>query len=559
VSLVMKSTMQDHPLLISMILRRGMTIYGDSVVRTVESFDPVTKKLTTRTATFAEVGANAGRLANALRKLGITGDERVGTFSWNHQEHLECYLGIPSMGAVLHTLNIRLFPEQLTYVVNHADDRVIIIDGSLIPLICKIAGTLPNVTHYLVIGEGDHSMLTEAFPGSVVLDYHATIAAESPDFDWPDDLDETSAAAMCYTSGTTGNPKGVAYSHRSTWIHSLASLGAPMLGLDEADRALVIVPMFHANAWGAPYSAFFCGADFVFPKQYLQAAPLAQMIREFRPTVTMAVPTIWNDIWNYGETNDLDMSSLRSVTAGGSAVPRVLMERFRDKYGLQIMQGWGMTETSPLGSLAKPHKYAPVETHMDLHDLAGRVLPAVEMRIVSNEDTGEVAPRDGKTIGEIEVRGPWVTGSYHLDATPEKFRDGWLRTGDMGALDSKGYLRITDRTKDVIKSGGEWVSSIDLENVIMAHPSVLEAAVVGVPDPKWDERPLACIVVREGTAADAATIADVKKFLGERVAKWWIPDSWSFIEAVPKTSVGKFDKKVLRAQHADGLLTVHTV
>ena len=552
----MQSTMQDAPLLISMILRRGMTIYGTSKVTTVENFDPATRALTTRSATFAEVGANAGRLANALRRIGVSGDQRVGTFCWNHQEHLEAYLAIPSMGAVLHTLNIRLFPEQLTYVVNHADDRVIIVDGSLIPLLCKIAGTLPNVSNYLVVGAGDHSMLAESFPGSIVTDYHTALANESPDFDWPYDIDERSAAAMCYTSGTTGNPKGVAYSHRSTWIHSLASLGAPMLGVDEADSLLVIVPMFHANAWGAPYTAFFGGADFVFPKQFLQAAPLAAILAEHRPTVTMAVPTIWNDLWNYGEQNTLDMSSLRSVTAGGSAVPRVLMERFKDKYGLQIMQGWGMTETSPLGSLAKPPKGAAPETHMDYHDLAGRVLPGVEMRIVSDEEAGTVAPVDGSTIGEIEVRGPWITGAYHLDASPEKFRDGWLRTGDMGTLDEKGYLRITDRTKDVIKSGGEWVSSIDLENVIMAHPSVLEAAVIGVPDPKWDERPLACVVIREGAAADASTIADIKSFLGERVAKWWIPESWSFIDAVPKTSVGKFDKKVLRAQHAEGQLTV---
>ncbi len=545
--------MQDAPLLVSEILRRGGSVHADSTVTTVESFDPVSGTITTRTATFREVAENAGRLANVLRRLGVTADQRVGTFCWNHQEHLECYLAIPSMGAVLHTLNIRLFPEQLTYVVNHADDRVIVVDGSLIPLLCKVAGTLPNVEHFVVIGEGDRSMLAEAFPTIALHDYHETLRSESAQFSWPTDLDERDAAAMCYTSGTTGNPKGVAYSHRSTYLHSLASLGAPILGLDENDRALVIVPMFHANAWGMPYSAFFCGADFVFPKQFLQAAPLASIIAHTRPTITAAVPTIWNDLWNHGEQFSLDLSSVRSVTSGGAAVPRILMQRFKDKYGLQIMQGWGMTETSPLGSLAKPHKFAPPEEHMDFHDLAGRVLPGVELRIVSNEDTGEVAPWDGTSIGEIEVRGPWITGAYYLDATPEKFRDGWLRTGDMGTLDARGYLRITDRTKDVIKSGGEWVSSIDLENVIMAHPAVAEAAVIGVPDEKWDERPMACVVVRGGSTV---TPAELKSFLGERVAKWWIPERWTFIEAVPKTSVGKFDKKVLRAQHADGLLTV---
>jgi fatty-acyl-CoA synthase len=548
----MKSTMQDYPLLVSAILRRGATVHATSQVTTVETFDPATGNLTTRTATFAEVAANAARLANALRKLGVTSDERVGTFCWNHQEHLECYLAVPSMGAVLHTLNIRLFPEQLTYVANHADDRVIVVDGSLIPLLCKVAGTLPRVEQYIVVGDGDHTMLSEAFPGAVVHDYATLIAAESADFAWPENLDERDAAAMCYTSGTTGNPKGVAYSHRSTYLHSMASLGAPVLGLNETDRLLVIVPMFHANAWGMPYSAFFCGADFVFPKQYLQAAPLAAIIGTTSPTVTAAVPTIWNDMWNYGEQHTLDLSSMRSITSGGAAVPRILMQRFKDKYGLQIMQGWGMTETSPLGSLAKPHKYADPSTHMNYHDMAGRMLPGVELRIV-DEMTGEVAPTNGSSIGEIEVRGPWITGSYHLDATPEKFRDGWLRTGDMGTLDDMGYLRITDRTKDVIKSGGEWVSSIDLENTIMAHPAIAEAAVIGIPDAKWDERPLACLVVRSG--ADVSP-AEIKAFLGDRVAKWWIPERWTFIEAVPKTSVGKFDKKVLRQQHAEGLLTV---
>ena len=548
----MLSTMQDFALTVGSILTRGITVYADSTVTTLDAYDPATGELTTRVATFADVGRRAAQLANALRSLGVTGDQRVGTFCWNHQEHLECYLAIPAMGAVMHTLNIRLFPEQLTFVVNHADDRIIIIDGSLIAMLTKVAGTLPNVGHFIVIGAGDHDGLRTAFPDCEVHDYDHILSAQSDSFAWPDDLDERSAAAMCYTSGTTGNPKGVAYSHRSTWLHSLASLGAPVLGITERDRLLIIVPMFHANAWGAPYAGFMGGADFVFPKQYLQAAPLTTLIAATRPTVTMAVPTIWNDIWNYGEQHPIDLSSLRWITAGGSAVPRVLMQRFKDKYGLQITQGWGMTETSPLGTLATPHKYATDDEAMNYHDMAGRILPGVELRIVS-DDAGTVAPWDGRTIGEIEVRGSWITGSYYLDSTPEKFRDGWLRTGDMGTLDERGYLRITDRTKDVIKSGGEWVSSIDLENVLMAHPGVLEAAVIGVPDPKWDERPMACVVVRPGSDVTASTLSE---FLSTRVAKWWIPERWTFIDAVPKTSVGKFDKKVLRAQYSEGLLEV---
>jgi fatty-acyl-CoA synthase len=551
----MRSTMQDHPLLVSSILRRGETVYGDSTVATLRSVNPADGSMAIDRLTYSQVAGRAAQLAHALRELGVSGDERVGTFAWNHSQHLECYLAVPSMGAVLHTLNIRLFPEQLTYVVNHADDQIIVIDGTLIALICKVAGTLPTVKHFLVVGAGDHSMLAEAFPSAKVHDYEETIAGRPTSFAWPEDLDERSAAAMCYTSGTTGNPKGVAYSHRSTWLHSLASTGAPVLGLNETDSLLIIVPMFHANAWGAPYSGFMCGADFIFPTMYLQAAPLTALIAQERPTVTMAVPTIWNDIWNHGEKQPIDMSSLRAVTAGGSAVPRILMQRFEEKYGLMIQQGWGMTETSPLGSLARPAKNTPPERGMEDRDCAGRVLPGVEIRIVT--DGGTVAETDGATIGEIEVRGPWITGAYFADDTPEKFRDGWLRTGDMGTMDSRGFIRITDRTKDVIKSGGEWVSSIDLENVIMGHPAVLECAVIGVPDPKWDERPCACVVLREGFTADTALTADISSWLlAGRVAKWWVPERWAFIDAVPKTSVGKFDKKVLRARHTDGLLDV---
>jgi fatty-acyl-CoA synthase len=539
----MKSTMQDVPLTVTHLLRRGQEVFSGSEAVTYHGGDDRTR------ASYGEIGARAERLAAALRRLGITGDERVGTFSWNHQQHLECYLAIPTMGAVLHTLNIRLFPEQLAFVVNHADDRVIVVDGSLIPLLAKIAGQLPNVRHFLVVGAGDHSMLTEAFPGTTAHDYDAALAAEEPGFAWPD-VDERSAAAMCYTSGTTGNPKGVVYSHRSTFLHSMSVCQASVLGLTEHDRCLVIVPMFHANAWGTPYAAFLSGSDLVFPKQFLQAEPLARLIALERPTVSAGVPTIWNDLFIYGETHDVDLSSLRWITAGGSAVPRVLMERFEEKYGLRIVQGWGMTETSPVAAIALPPKQAPAESEMAYREMAGRVLGGVEVR-VARED-GSIAPNDGQTVGEFEIRGPFITGSYYNDPSPEKFHDGWLRTGDMGTLDPQGFMRITDRTKDVIKSGGEWVSSIDLENEIMAHPAVLEAAVIGVPDPRWDERPLACVVLRPG---QTATVAELKEFLAGRVAKWWLPERWTFIDGVPRTSVGKFDKKVLRARHADGQLT----
>ena len=543
--------MQDFPLTIPHILRRGESVYADSVVTDLDHFDPATGALSTSRKTFAEIGARSAQLANALRSLGITGDERVGTFAWNHSTHIECYLGIPSMGAVLHTLNIRLFPEQLTYVVNHGDDRVIIVDGSLVPVACKVAGTFPNVRHFLVVGDGDHSMLGEAFPTAKVHDYEAAIGAEPSTFAWRDDLDERSAAAMCYTSGTTGNPKGVAYSHRSTFLHSMAITSAGSVGVAERDKALIIVPMFHANAWGLPYAAFMAGCDLIMPRQYLQAAPLGALIKSERPTLSSGVPTIWNDLYNFGEKNELDLSSLRFVTAGGSAVPRVLMQRYQDRYGVKIVQGWGMTETSPVATLAIAPKSAALEDDMKWRDMAGRVVAGVEIRIALEDES--IAPADGATVGEIEIRGPWVTASYYKDPSAEKFHDGWLRTGDMGTIDGKGFIRITDRTKDVIKSGGEWVSSLDLENAIMAHPAVLEAAVIAVPDPKWDERPMACVVLKEGASV---TVDELKSFLDGRVAKWWLPERWAFIDAVPKTSVGKFDKKVLRAQYGEGTLTV---
>ena len=545
----MRSTMQDVPLLISSILRRGESVYSDSEVVTYDGPGQF------RRASFGQIGENSARLANGLRSLGVTGDARVGTFCFNHQEHLEAYLGIPSMGAVLHTLNLRLFPEQLTYIVNHAEDQAIIIDGMAIPLIGKVAGTLTGVKHFIVVGEGDHSMLTEAFPGAAVHSYDALLTAQSASYAWPTDLDERDAAAICYTSGTTGNPKGVAYSHRSAYLHSMGLAMASVSAVTEHDKVLVIVPQFHANAWGFPYAGFMVGADFLMPRQFLQAAPLAEMIRVERPTVSLGVPTIWNDLYTWGEANpgQLDMSSMRMVTAGGSAVPKALMQKYFDTHGVKIVQGWGMTETSPLASLGIPPKSAKTsDEEWRYRDMAGRVLPCVEVRIT--DDDGTVLPNDGQAIGEIEVQGPWITGAYLKDPAPEKFRDGWLRTGDMATMDDKGFIKITDRTKDVIKSGGEWVSSIDLENAIMAHPSVASAAVIGIPDAKWDERPLACVVVKPGIVGDAALISALKDHLGERVAKWWIPERWSFVDAVPLTSVGKFDKKVLRSQYAEGTL-----
>jgi fatty-acyl-CoA synthase len=536
----MLSTMQDGPLLVSGILRRGQEVYGDSLVVTVEAGGY-------RESTFTQVAARAEKLAKALRRLGVADDDRVGTFAWNDQEHLEAYLAVPSMGAVLHTLNIRLFPEQLAYVVNHAEDKVVIVDASIAPLFARVRDECKTVEHVIVVGEGDTTGLGDT------LSYQDLVEAEEPGCRWPE-LDERRAASMCYTSGTTGNPKGVVYSHRSTWLHAFAGMTTNCVGASEKDRVLVIVPMFHANAWGMPYTAFFAGTDLIFPERFLQAEPLARIIAEQRPTLSLGVPTIWNDLLHYSQSHDVDLSSLRLLTAGGAAVPRSLMEAYQDRFDIAMIQGWGMTETSPVCAFGRAPKGVPADQEMDWRAKTGRVIAGVELRVVDEE--GEVMPNDGKSVGEFEVRGPWVTAAYYGDPSPERFHDGWLRTGDVGSLDSRGFMQISDRTKDVIKSGGEWISSVELENEVMAHPDIYEAAVIGVPDERWDERPLVVIVPTEGARPEPA---DILVFLSTRVARWWLPERWAFADEIPKTSVGKFDKKVLRARAAEGTLVVHDV
>ena len=534
------ATMQDAQLTVASMLAHSRRVYATSVVRTFEGDGA-------REATYAEIGDRAERLAAALAGLGIGQGDRVGTFLWNTQEHLEAYLAVPSMGAVLHTVNLRLFPEQLAYVIDHAQDKVVIVDASVLPLLLKVADQLPRVEAYILVGQGDASGL-----GKPVHAYDELLSGASLPYAWPE-LDERSPGAMCYTSGTTGNPKGVVYSHRSMYLHSMASGGGNTFALTEHDSILPVVPMFHANAWGLPYSGWMAGSDFVMPGRFLQAEPLARMISELQPTVAGAVPTIWNDLLAYVDEHDTDLSSLRLVVCGGSAVPLSLMQAFEQRHGVRIIQAWGMTETSPLAAVSHSPKGSAPDA-WEYRSKTGRISMGVELRLIG--EAGDVLPWDGESVGEMQVRGPWVTGAYHLDPDPEKFSDGWLRTGDVASVTPDGFVQITDRSKDVIKSGGEWISSVELENALMAHPAVREAAVVAVPDERWDERPLACVVLREGVTA---TPAELCGYLADKVAKWWLPESWTFIFEVPKTSVGKFDKKVLRAQHADGDLQVEQV
>ncbi len=541
----MRSTMMPTPLQVSRILEHGTSVHSSAEVVTWSGPDAAPRRMT-----YGEVGRKSAQLAHALRDdLGITGDERVATLMWNNAEHLVVYLAVPSMGAVLHTLNLRLFPEQLIYIANHAEDRVIIVDSTLIPLLAGVLPHMPKVQHIVVVGNGDATPLGDRVP---IHRWDELLAGKPDHFNWPA-VDENDAAALCYTSGTTGNPKGVAYSHRSIYLHSMHVSSAESFALGPSSCVLAIVPMFHAMAWGLPYASVMSGASIVMPDRFLQAAPLAAMIAAEKPTLAGAVPTIFTDLLNYIDANPTDVSSIKEVVIGGSACPPALMHAFDERYGIQVIHAWGMTETSPLGSVARAPGHLSGPEAWAYRYTQGRVPASVKARIVG--PMGEAMPADGKAVGEVEVRGPWITGEYLGEGgpDPDKFQDGWLRTGDVGTLSADGYIVLTDRAKDVIKSGGEWISSVELENTLMAHPAVLEACVVGVPDDKWGERPLATVVVREGATV---TAGELREFLEGKTAHWQVPERWAFIPEVPKTSVGKFDKKRVRSSYADGDLEV---
>jgi fatty-acyl-CoA synthase len=533
--------MQDVPLQIRRILEHGAGFHATSHVTTAipGGF---------RHARYDTVGANAARLAGALRELGIGEGDRVATFMWNNQQHVEAYFAVPCMGAVIHPLNIRLAPEQVVYIANHAEDRVVIVDASLLPVFAQILPQLKTVEHIIVNGSVVHSSTLDS-ARVPVHDYGQLISGRPDRYPWPD-VDENAAAAMCYTSGTTGDPKGVVYSHRSIYLHALAVALPDLFDLSATDRILAVVPQFHVMAWGLPYTAFFTGAGLAMPDRFLAAEPLAEFIAAARPNKAAGVPTVWTSLLQYLDSHpEVDVSSLKEIIVGGSACPPALMDAYEYRHRIILLHAWGMTEMSPLGTLARPPADATGERRRRYRLSQGRFPAMVEPRLVGPD--GEVVPNDGQSVGELEVSGPWITGSYYGDADPEKFRDGWLRTGDIGSITPDGYLTLTDRAKDVIKSGGEWISSVELENHLMAHPDVLEAAVIGVPDDRWGERPLATVVLRS-----TVEMASLREFLGERVPRWQLPERWALIPEVPKTSVGKFDKKVLRHRYAEGELPV---
>jgi fatty-acyl-CoA synthase len=532
----------DFQLTLNHVLRRMRSLNEGSQVMTLQADGSVQR------IGHAALAERVDRLARVLAELGVEQGDRVASFAWNNQRHMELYMAAPCTGAVLHTLNVRLFEEQLTYIVNHAEDRVIFVDDSLVPVLEKLAPSFETVKHYVIMGPptpGDAGSLPNALRYEELLE-----EAGAGSFDYPE-LDERQAAALCYTSGTTGNPKGVLYSHRSISLHSSMTLMTEGNGLSRGDRVLAVVPMFHANAWGLPYGAALAGADLILPDRFLGAEPLAKLIGEERPTLMGCVPTIFQDLLRYADEHpELDLSSLDNAACGGSAVPKQLMKDFEERHDVKIFQAWGMTETSPVATYSRPRESGGHDdAYWEDRAKQGKPLPWVELRLMG--DDGEVA-WDGESTGEIEVRGPWIAASYYNDdSAEEKFEAGWLRTGDIASVDEQASVQITDRAKDVIKSGGEWISSVELENEMMSHPDVLEAAVIAKPDERWAERPLCCVVLREGAEPDAESLLE---HLRPRVAKWWLPDEFAFIAEVPKTSVGKFDKKVLRGRLQEGTL-----
>lgn len=538
----MHGLMMDYQLTLTPILKRTRQYHAKKTISTKAGG-------TMHRYTYTDFYNRANQLGNALARLGVQQGDRIGTLAWNTYRHLELYFAVPCFGAVLHTLNLRLPADQLIYIVNHAEDKVVFVDQSLLPLLEKIADQLKTVQHYIVMADGP---IQTSLPNA--LSYEELLSAEAPEYNWPE-LDENTACAMCYTSGTTGNPKGVLYSHRAMYLHAIAACMTDSLGISEKDIVMPVVPMFHAMAWGVPYAATIMGSPQVFPGPHLQPRDLAGLIQDEKITLTAGVPTLWLGLLNVLEQEKFDISSLRAMPVGGSAAPRSMIEAYQKKYGVEIIHAWGMTEMSPLGTVSKIKNYMadwPEEDRFAVRAKQGMPVPGVEIRGI--DENGVEVPWDGETMGELQVRGPWIIKSYYNDPRSETaFLDGWFRTGDVVTIDEEGYMNIVDRTKDLVKSGGEWISTVELENAIMGHPRVMEAAVIAVQHPKWQERPLAIVVTK--TDADQVQVKqEIYDMLAKDFSKWQLPDEIEFVAEIPKTSVGKFDKKVIRARYQDYVL-----
>jgi 3-(methylthio)propionyl---CoA ligase len=531
---MLRGLSMDTPLLVSSLLEHAAGSHGDAEVVSRSIEGPIHRY------TYADARRRAKQLAQALARLGVKEGERVGTLAWNGYRHFELYYAVSGMGAVVHTVNPRLFPEQLTYIVNHAGDRYVFFDLTFVPLVEKLAPACRDVKGWVAMTDRAH-MPQAALPN--LLCYEELVAAENGDYEWPR-LDEWTAAGLCYTSGTTGNPKGVLYTNRSTVLHAYASSLPDVMNCSARSVFLPVVPMFHVNAWGVPYFAPLNGAKLVFPGAGLDGRSLHELFEAEKVTHTAGVPTVWLALLAYMRENRLKFSALKTVVVGGSACPPAMITAFREEFGVNCVHAWGMTEMSPLGTLGTlkaRHDALPRDERLAVQSKQGRAIYGVEMKIVDGE--GAELPRDGKAFGDLMVRGPWVLREYFKGDGGSPLREGWFPTGDVATIDADGYMQITDRSKDVIKSGGEWISSIELENIAVAHPAIAEAAVIGVRHPKWDERPLVVAVKKPGAAV---TREELLAFYEGKVVKWWMPDDVVFVEQLPHTATGKLLKTRLR-------------
>ncbi|MDU9003853.1 long-chain-fatty-acid--CoA ligase [Sedimentitalea todarodis] len=537
----MLGQMMTAPLLISSLIDHAENYHGDTTIVSVETSGGVTH------TNWRDVARNARKLGSALHKLGLDPQTRCGTIAWNNRRHLEIYFGVSGAGLVCHTINPRLFPEQLIYIINHADDRVLFLDATFLPIVAKLGEHLPNLEHVVLMGPRD-AALAEQVPG--LMFYDELIETGDDDFEWPD-LDENTASSLCYTSGTTGNPKGVLYSHRSTLLHSYAANLADSLGLTAMDVVMPVVPMFHVNAWGVPYCAAMVGSRLVMPGPGLDGESLVKLIDGEKVTLALGVPTIWLGLLAHAKGMGSKLESLKRTVVGGSACPPSMMTQFREDFGVDTIHAWGMSEMSPLGSVNIPlakHRDLPIREQHRLRENQGRPPFGVELKVV--DEDGGTLPNDGKTQGDLLVRGHWVIDSYFRMGDQDTLQEGWFATGDVATIDPDGFMTIRDRSKDIIKSGGEWISSVELENIAIAHPKLANAAVIGVRHPKWDERPL---LVAVAAAGETPTEEELLAFFDGKIASWQVPDKAVFIEALPLNATGKVLKRNLREQFADAL------